>query len=207
MRADDLAPLLGQPGTPDMEFRQGTIIDWDPEFGTNTIQVGNTSLTDLPTLSANGEVTLYPGDVVGILRVRSQYFILGRIATTNDQRRNAVSAGFMAPTITQPTLLPGTTSTSDTTLWTGFNLRGAAQLYFQVFTYVPASTTAVFTLWVNSEKVADSGTYSAGTGTFQSTVPWPNDVAYNEWAGISLKARLASGTGRVAATFNSLWTF
>lgn len=80
MRADDLTPLLQQSGRPDLGYRQGTIEAWDATAGTNTVNVAGTLLANLPILGALDAMSMQAGDVVGVLRVRSQYFILGRIA-------------------------------------------------------------------------------------------------------------------------------
>lgn len=79
MRTDHLAPLLTPAGQPDMGFRQGVVLAWDPQLGTNTIDVGGTQLDNLPTLAAS-TISLAVGDVVGLIRFKSTYFIAGRIA-------------------------------------------------------------------------------------------------------------------------------
>src|SRR5690606_14412722 len=52
---------------------------WDAQAGTNSVNVGGTRLDDLPCLIATEKLAINVGAVVGILRVKSQYFILGRI--------------------------------------------------------------------------------------------------------------------------------
>lgn len=89
MRSDDLSPLLLAAGaTGDVGYRQGTVIDWDPDTGDNTIDVAGAKLTDLPVLSASA-ITLAPGDVVGILRTRTSWMILGSITTASLRIRAA----------------------------------------------------------------------------------------------------------------------
>lgn len=62
-----------------LAFRQGTVITWTRSTGENTVNVGGTVLSNLPMLTM-GEVTnLVAGDVVGLLRAGTQYFVLGRI--------------------------------------------------------------------------------------------------------------------------------
>lgn len=77
---DDLAPLFvaGQ-GSGDVGFRQGTVLAWDETNGTNTVDVGGAHLTDLPALNIGDFVHLAEGDVVGLLRFKTTYFILGRV--------------------------------------------------------------------------------------------------------------------------------
>lgn len=79
MRSDDLAPYMVPPGKADLGFRQGTLLAWDPQTGANTVEVGGTKLSNIPTLSAS-TLALAAGDVVALLRYRSTFFITGRIA-------------------------------------------------------------------------------------------------------------------------------
>jgi hypothetical protein len=206
-RADDLAPLLASSGDNNIGFRQGTIVDWDLSTGSNTVQVGGAQLTDLPTMSMNGQVILYPGDVVGILKVRSQYFILGRIDTVNNQRMNYISTGSLYTSQTKTTVLPSTTSSTDDELLFGYVLRGTDSLLMQAGTVVDASTQGVFTFWINNVQVASSGTYSAGSGFFQANVAYPDSVLYNTGVPVQVKARRTSGTGKLYATWNALFGY
>jgi hypothetical protein len=75
----DLASLLASQGKPDMGFRQGIVVSWDPLTGANQINVGGTVLDDLPTLAAS-TIALAVGDVVGLIRYQSTFFITGRIS-------------------------------------------------------------------------------------------------------------------------------
>lgn len=80
MKLDDLAPLmsLGDQAS-DVGFRQGTVLEWDEQTGTNMVDVGGVQLSDLPALNIGDFVHLAEGDVVGLLRFKSTYFILGRV--------------------------------------------------------------------------------------------------------------------------------
>lgn len=109
MRADDLAPLLAKPGVPEVGFGQGVLLSWDSTSGSNTVQLGGATLTDLPMLAAS-TIQLAAGDVVGLLRVRSQYFILGRISPAGGGALTSQAA--YVPT------LEGTTSGTYTNLTT-----------------------------------------------------------------------------------------
>lgn len=81
MRSDDLTPLIPRPGQqPEIGYRQGTVIAWDAASGTNQVNVGGTVLDNLPILGGLEATSIRPGDIVGIQRVRSQFFVLGRIA-------------------------------------------------------------------------------------------------------------------------------
>lgn len=79
MRSSDLAPLLARVGRAELGFHQGTIVTWDPQTGANTISMAGSILTDVPCLGSTELFTMQPGRIVGLLRVRSQYFVLGTI--------------------------------------------------------------------------------------------------------------------------------
>lgn len=92
-RSDDLAPLFG--GEPsDVGFAQGVVVAWDEATGTNAVNVKGTVLTDLPCLNLGEFVILEPEDVVGLLRFKSTYFILGRIIMPQGPDNNRASVGF-----------------------------------------------------------------------------------------------------------------
>lgn len=82
-RADDLVPLLLKQRE-NLGMRQGTVRSWDSSTGTNTVEVGGTVLEDLPVLASTGTVLLAEGDVVGLLRYKSTYFVLGRIGVPGE---------------------------------------------------------------------------------------------------------------------------
>jgi hypothetical protein len=75
----DLTPLLFPGPGPDVGFRQGTVLTWDAETGTNTIDVGGATLTNVPVLNSTEVISLEAGDVVALLTFKSSFFILGRV--------------------------------------------------------------------------------------------------------------------------------
>lgn len=79
---DDLGTTITEltKQTQDMGFRQGKVISWDAESGKNVVDVGGTRVEDIPLLNRAEALAMMAGDVVGVLRVKSQYFILGKIA-------------------------------------------------------------------------------------------------------------------------------
>lgn len=105
---DDLAELLARGGTdprssasdlrgePELGFHQGRVVDWDQVTGTNRVEVAGTILADLPALNISDMVIVGPGDLVGILRFRSTFFILGRIVQPNSDQFGNATLGFAA---------------------------------------------------------------------------------------------------------------
>jgi hypothetical protein len=90
MSADDLAALFtfagkfGAGGRPDTQgplgFHQGQVVAWDSVTGKNTMAVLGTTVNDVPVLTTADSIMLNLGDTVGMLRFKSTYFLLGRIA-------------------------------------------------------------------------------------------------------------------------------
>ena len=93
---ETIAPLIVPPGEPDIGFRQGIVRAWDEKTGTNEIEVGGARLTNLPCLNIGEFVILQPGDVVGLLRFKTSYFILGRITPPLGPDNNRASIGAAA---------------------------------------------------------------------------------------------------------------
>lgn len=84
MISDDLAPLLAQSGAlPDLGFHTGEVLAWDPQTGNNTVRVLGRPLENLSTLNLTETLTMDEGAVVGILRFKSTFFILGRVTHPN----------------------------------------------------------------------------------------------------------------------------
>lgn len=80
--SDDLTPLLltGNTGAmPELGFHQGVVVAWNAQTGENTILVAGQNLTDLHMLNITEALVLQPGHVVGLLRFKNVFFILGRI--------------------------------------------------------------------------------------------------------------------------------
>lgn len=92
----DLGTVLAQSyesatGTSTLDFHTGEIITWNSTTATNTVRVQGVILNNLPVLTSAGSVGLEPGVTVGLLKVRTQYFILGRIV---DQSTGLVNPQF-----------------------------------------------------------------------------------------------------------------
>lgn len=77
-RLDDLAPLFDR-GPAGLKFRQGTVQEWNPETGENTVTMGDALLRDVPILNTGESIALRSGHVVGMLGSGGTYCILGRI--------------------------------------------------------------------------------------------------------------------------------
>jgi len=90
-----------------VDFHIGQVIFWDSDTATNSVRVLGTIMQNLPVLTSAGSVGLENGIAVGILKVRTQYFILGRIV---DQSSGLVNPQF--PIILYPIFISnGTAST------------------------------------------------------------------------------------------------
>lgn len=83
MRSDDLVPLLTPPPSDGLGFRQGEVISFNADTGSNTIQVGGTTLVDVPMLNSGEAIALSAGHVVALLTWKSSWWILGRVTLPN----------------------------------------------------------------------------------------------------------------------------
>lgn len=79
--ADDLTGILTTLVKADDEigFRSGKVTAWNITNGENTIVIAGTAIQNVPMLSRGEALAIQVGDVVGILRVKSQYFVMGQI--------------------------------------------------------------------------------------------------------------------------------
>jgi hypothetical protein len=80
----NLAHVLAQSyesatGPTELDFHTGQIISWNSTTATNQVRVRGVTFSNLPVLTSAGSVGLDNGVTVGLLKVRTQYFILGRI--------------------------------------------------------------------------------------------------------------------------------
>lgn len=127
--SDDLAPLLFPPIRGDFGFHQGKVVTWNQETGQNTILMAGATLVDVPILNGTEVPLLEPDHIVGMLRWKSSYFIMGRIIIPNTPGIGAL-----------PGMLQGA---------------GATEINFSVSTSRVAKATAVFTVpaWANQASV------------------------------------------------------
>lgn len=79
-RQDDIDDLIQPPGTPEIGFSRGVVVAWNGGTFTNTITVNGATMTNLATLGLADGAIITPGQTVGILRVKSAYYVLGAIA-------------------------------------------------------------------------------------------------------------------------------
>lgn len=86
MKSSDIAAALvagfaqNNNGNTDIGIHSGVIQAWDELTGLNSVLINGNTFNNLLVLSTGAGIVLSPGDVVEIMRVQSQYFILGRVA-------------------------------------------------------------------------------------------------------------------------------
>lgn len=85
-RADDLVPLFGETpdGTPPLKFRQGQIVEWDPNTGNNKVDVQGVQLVNVPMMNTGEAIALKAGHIVGLFLWGHSWFIVGRITEPGD---------------------------------------------------------------------------------------------------------------------------
>jgi hypothetical protein len=93
MISDDLSTLFdaGQPG---VRFRQGTILTWDSNTGSNTVDLAGGTLTNVPILNTGEAIALKAGHIVGMIGQGSSWFIIGRVTPPNDPNFAGASVAF-----------------------------------------------------------------------------------------------------------------
>lgn len=81
MNSDDISTLISAASKPnnDIGFHQGRVIAWDQATSKNMISMAGAVLTDVPVLNGTEPLLLKEGDIVGMLRFKTSYFVLGRI--------------------------------------------------------------------------------------------------------------------------------
>jgi hypothetical protein len=79
MSLNDITPLFSLSAPTDLEFRKGTVVTFNPTTGENQINIGGSIHDNISMLSITATPTLAEDDIVGLLRSRTQFFILGKI--------------------------------------------------------------------------------------------------------------------------------
>ncbi|WP_146605704.1 hypothetical protein [Micromonospora craterilacus] len=79
MRGDDMVPFLLPPDGDGLGFRQGVVVEWNPDTAKNKIAVAGAVVEDLPIFNTSEALLITPGAVVGILTAGRTWFVLGRI--------------------------------------------------------------------------------------------------------------------------------
>lgn len=82
-RATNLAPLFFPPPSDEVSFRQGQVLAFDLSTGENSIDVGGATLVNVPLLNVTDSVSLTEGTIVGLLKWKSSWWIIGRVILPN----------------------------------------------------------------------------------------------------------------------------
>lgn len=79
MSGDDLARVINPAGVlQPMGYRKGTILEWDPVYLRNRVDVGGGVLVDMPVLGVAEAATFKVGSTVGCAVVDNDFAIIGR---------------------------------------------------------------------------------------------------------------------------------
>lgn len=196
-------PVRGESELPDIGFHQGVIIAWDDETGENTVSTQGTQLTNISMLNIGDTTNLARGDVVLIFRLRTQYFIVGRIVAPNGgifasssvdfDSRNEFASGHVLNTtetirVTATLTVPPWANEAliyTTGLFSGLNSSGGADAIYgavwvdsfngnQMLNSVVAGTTGFVSAVLAREQSVTPG----GTVTVTGRVK----TAFNTWA-------------------------
>ena len=77
----DITSLFPQDEEAELGFRQGRVVSFTLVTGANVIDMGGVILTNVPMLNLSASTVLTTNDIVGLLRYKTRFFILGRIIT------------------------------------------------------------------------------------------------------------------------------
>lgn len=80
-RPDDIFDLIIPDKKSELTFVLGYLTAWNSTTYENTVTVNGAELTDLPVIHTAEPPEFATDIVVAILRVRSKYYIIGRITT------------------------------------------------------------------------------------------------------------------------------
>lgn len=94
MSGDDLTPFLMPGPKSDVGFHSGVVVTWNADTGENTIEVAGAFLTDVPILNTGEAIALKAGHVVGLLRFKQTYFVLGRVTVPGSADFASASVAF-----------------------------------------------------------------------------------------------------------------
>jgi hypothetical protein len=67
-------------GSADMGYHTGVIKSWDESSGVNVVTVQGVDFSNLNTIQGGIGIFYQPGDVVGVMRFQTRYFVLGKVA-------------------------------------------------------------------------------------------------------------------------------
>lgn len=116
MTDNDLTPLFtGRskgPALP-MNYRQGTIIEWNPVNLKSKVLIGQTVFEDLPVLGVSEAASFRPGARVGVAAVENTWAIIGRFVIPNTT--DAFDAITQLSSRTKTAIIDVQQSTSSTT--------------------------------------------------------------------------------------------
>jgi hypothetical protein len=79
---DDLSALFSSPesSSAGVSAVPGLVMAWDDATASNVVRVNGTDLQDLRVITAGPAISIEAGDTVELLKTKTQYFILGKVA-------------------------------------------------------------------------------------------------------------------------------
>jgi len=77
-KSEDFIPLLAAPEQ-NLGYRQGVVVTWNLDDGTNQVRVGDAVLLNLSVITQSDLINIRPGDTVAIIKYNDSYAVLGKI--------------------------------------------------------------------------------------------------------------------------------
>lgn len=161
-------------GSADIGFHTGQVVSWDESSGTNVVTVQGVALSNLKALQGGIGILYQAGDVVGIIRFQTTYFVLGKVAAPGAGAANQIRYGFTNTIVngfnTAPYVdLPGSPGPTLTNVYIGSSRRCLVLLTCLMDTsfsygFMSFAVSGASTVAATSDRGLELGS-QAGTGT------------------------------------------
>jgi hypothetical protein len=202
----ELGPVLAQSyattrDKSSLDVYFGELLEWNPVVFNNAVRVRGTVVYDLPVLTSAGLIGLNVGDVVQLLRVRTQYFIVGRVVDQNSGLVNPQYSIVMYPQFKaiRASGAPGYWNVANGTLasWEGRIKISFPYVEFDG-TWGPdtGGSTTTYSVIVGGVTV---GSWTETAVVTARRGPFPiQDFTGNDWEMIEVKITATTGGGNAA---------
>ncbi|MCS7477509.1 hypothetical protein ACFFQW_36005 [Umezawaea endophytica] len=91
-RSADLTQFMSGVDPSEVGFSQGFVVSWNPDTGENVIKTRGATFNNVSVMDSSDIVTIRAGSIVGLLRWKNSYFVLGSIVAPGSDTVEARSA-------------------------------------------------------------------------------------------------------------------
>lgn len=198
--SDDYLSFITPPPA-NFGYRQGTVISWDSNAGTNLVHVAGSDLPNLPVITQADLINIREGDTVAVVKYNDSYAVLGKI-------KNLSQGTLWMPVVLYPQFAPlttaGTGAYAQVPAGTLVSWEGRIYVTHHSFIQVDGiwgqasgSNTATFEVQVGGVTVGswtEAGTISVSNKGPYSVAPWRDQ----SFVKVEVKITSSVGSGNVA---------